>query len=206
MANEIILKENTELGKSRLGSITQFIIKSLNGDTRSEKARAEKVFTVHSDGLAEKAGFKNTAEWAEKFFGWHKTKTSRLVKSVERFAYPTEATEPLLRNVWADYTLSQMQEMITHTDSEIISAGITPEMSAKQIREALSRSFIDVGEESEESTEESAEAAEESAEAAPYKVTDNLTEMLATVKHLALCGKSVRIQNNDFTYTLYIEE
>lgn len=129
--NEIIITGSTGLGNSALGKVTARIIKSINTDINNEKARALDVAKVATEELYSKAGFATVAEWAEKFFGWGKSKVSRYCSIVREFADNTE--------IWDAYSVSQLIECLAlKGDYAPMSDGrIIPEMSAKEIREYI---------------------------------------------------------------------
>lgn len=155
--NEIIITGSTGLGNSALGKVTARIIKSINSEIGNEKARALDVAKVANEELYAKAGFESVAEWAEKFFGWNKSKVSRYCSIVREFADNAE--------IWDAYSVTQMIECLSlkgdykpMTDGRII-----PEMSAKEIREFVKeyKTVIDIGTDAEGTPETGAEGAPE---------------------------------------------
>lgn len=152
MANEIIIKVNNELGNSKLGKVTAAIIKSLNTDIKNEKDRALKIAQVNTEEMFKSAGFETCAEWAEKFFGFEKTKVSRYIAIVREFhdTTTTDGNGEAL-DIWDDYSISQMIECLAlKGDYKPLADGrITPDMTVKEIRETIKvmRSIIDIPDE-----------------------------------------------------------
>lgn len=145
--NEIIITTTAnELGRSNLGKATAFIINSLNTDVKNEKERAIKLHDVDVSGLATKHNplgeFATTAEWAAKFFGWEKTKVSRYTRIVEKF-HENRLTDGNDADVWDNYTISQMVELLKADDEQLKS--ITADMSVRTIRDKLNMIDADGG-------------------------------------------------------------
>lgn len=196
--NEIILAGNTALGKSKLGRVTSKVITLINAQIRDEKQIAVSIAEVDREDDAKKAGFKNTAEWAEKFFGFSKSKVSRYISITARFKW-TKVTDETGADYWDIFTLSQMQEMLKATDEQI--QHITPDMTVKEIREYLS--YVDIAEDTNgaEDTDgaESTNDAEDTENENPAEETENnvtertftdITVMWSYVKKILLDGRS----------------
>lgn len=204
----------TTLGKTPLAQSTINIITAINNGAKNDKEIAKEVYTVDYADLACAAGFKGIGEWAEKFFDWHKTKTSRLSSIAKRFYFEDEAKE-----IWEAYTITQMVEMLKATDEQL--SAITPDMTAKQIRDYLKREgeMIDATaetvpedvtpDETEAETEAETETEPETTTAtATYtsvKYTEDITEMLAAVKHYAQEGYNIMVNNGGGVYTVLIQ-
>lgn len=148
MANEIIIKVNNELGNSKLGRVTAAIIKSLNTDIRNEKDRALKIAQVNEEEMYKPAGFETCAEWAEKFFGFEKTKVSRYISIVRDFKDMQDDTGA---GVWDIFSISQLIACLSLKGdyAPIIDGRITPDMTVKEIREAVNviKSLVDIPDE-----------------------------------------------------------
>lgn len=191
--NEIILAGNTALGKSKLGRATTKVITLINSQIRDEKQIAVSVAEVDREDDAKKAGFKNTAEWAEKFFGFSKSKVSRYISITARFKW-TKVTDETGADYWDIFTLSQMQEMLKATDEQI--KHITPDMTVKEIREYLS--YVDITDGAEDTDgAEGTNDAEDTEDENPAEETENdsnertftdITVMWSFVKKTLLDG------------------
>lgn len=178
--NEIILAGSTELGKSKLGRATTKVITLINSQIRDEKQIAVSIAVVDREDDATKAGFKNTAEWAEKFFGFSKSKVSRYISITARFKW-TKVTDETGADYWDIFTLSQMQEMLKATDEQI--KHITPDMTVKEIREYLS--YVGITDGAEDTEDEN--PAEETENENERTFTD-ITVMWSYVKKILLEG------------------
>lgn len=167
--NEIILAGNTTLGKTKLGRTTTKVITLINSQIRDEKQIAVSIAEVDREDDATKAGFKNTAEWAEKFFGFSKSKVSRYISITARFKW-TKVTDETGADYWDIFTLSQMQEMLKATDEQI--KHITPDMTVKEIREYLS--YVDITDGAEDTDgAEGTNDAEDTEDENPAEETEN---------------------------------
>lgn len=125
MTNEITTNTKpTELETSTLKKATNKISTMLARGRKLEKDIVKEVYRVHTEGLPEKCGFKNTAEWALKFFGWDKSKCSRMVNVAARF----EQSE-----TWEQYSLSQMVTMLNVPEHQL--ANFTSDMTVMEMRE-----------------------------------------------------------------------
>ena len=144
----IVLKvEDYQLGNSRLDKATRYIVKSLIEDAKNEKGRAIKVHDVEFNGDAVKHDYTSTADWAEQNFRWHKSKTSRYIRIVDRFhdakdaAAVNENGQPLKPvdangvEIWEAYTVSQMVELLKATDEQL--KRINNRMSVREIRDFI---------------------------------------------------------------------
>ena len=191
--NEIILAGNTALGKSKLGRATTKVITLINSQIRDEKQIAVSVAEVDREDVAKNAGFKNTAEWAEKFFGFSKSKVSRYISIIARFKW-TKVTDETGADYWDIFTLSQMQEMLKATDEQI--KHITPDMTVKEIREYLS--YVDITDGAEDTDgAEGTNDTEDTEDENPAEETENdsnertftdITVMWSYVKKILLDG------------------
>lgn len=154
MANEIIIKVNNELGNSKLGKVTAAIIKSLNTDIKNEKERAVKIAQVNEEEMYKPAGFETCAEWAEKFFGFEKSKVSRYISIVRDFKDMQDDTGAA---VWEIFSISQLIACLSLKGdyAPIIDGRITPDMTVKEIREAVNviKSLVDISDEPTENDE-----------------------------------------------------
>lgn len=179
MANEIIIKVNNELGNSKLGKVTAAIIKSLNTDIKNEKDRAVKIAQVNTEELYKGTGFETCAEWAEKFFGFEKTKVSRYIAIVREFhdTTMTDGNGEAL-DIWGEYSISQMIECLAlKGDYKPLADGrITPDMTVKEIRETIKvmKSIIDIPDEPTE-TDEPAETENDEPETVEAEEVATLT-------------------------------
>ena len=202
----------TTLGKLPLAKSTINIITAINNGAKNDKEIAKEVYTVDHADLACAAGFKGIGEWAEKFFDWHKTKTSRLSSIAKRFYFEDEN-----KTIWEAYTVSQMVEMLKASDEQL--NAITPDMTAKQIRDYLKREseMIDAETETapedvtpdetdtEAETETEPETTTTTATYTEVKTTEDITEMLSTVKHYAQEGYNIMVNNGGGVFTVLIQ-
>lgn len=200
----------TTLGESPLAKATVNIITAINNGARNDKEIAKEVYTVDHADLACAAGFKGIGEWAEKFFDWHKTKTSRLSSIAKRFYFEDESKE-----IWEAFTVTQMVEMLKASDEQL--SAITPDMTAKQIRDYLKREseMIDAEaetapedvtpDETENETETEPETTTATATYTSVKCTEDITEMLAAVKHYAQEGYNIMVNNGGGAFTVLIQ-
>lgn len=219
--NEIIITTSkNELGTSKLGKATAFIITSLNTDINNEKERAIKVHDVDANEWATKSNvlgeFESTAKWAEKFFGWDKSKVSRYVRIVDKFHDDRKRkTDGNGVDIWDSYTVSQMIELLKATDEQLQS--ITADMSVRTIRDKLKMIDADSNDEQEnendeqenESNDEQDNADEQENESgdaidvAPtyneYKRTTDITELAATIRQF----KAVNVEYDNGEYIIY---
>lgn len=184
MSNEIILTGSTGLSNSILGRATTKVIKLVNAQIRDEKSIAVAIADVDRQELAKSAGFNTTAEWAEKFFGFSKSKVSRYCSITAKFKWTKYTTEQG-DNYWDIFTLSQMQEMLKATDEQL--SEITPDMTVKDIREFINMITIPAEDEPEENTEDEPEdEPEENTETAPQGSDiveyNDITVMLSALK------------------------
>lgn len=180
--NEIIITGSTGLGNSALGKVTARIIKSINSEIGNEKASALDVAKVATEELYAKAGFESVAEWAEKFFGWKKTKVSRYCSIVREFSDNAE--------IWDAYSATQMIECLPlkgdyapMTDGRII-----PEMSAKEIRDFVKeyKAVIDIGADTEETPETNTEEAPEADGEKSFTFEGHAADMAAFINSLGM--------------------
>lgn len=184
MANEIIIRKPETLGKSKLGTITKKIIDLGNKEIENEKTRAQLITQVVDEEMF-KPAFETASEWAEKFLSINKSTLSRLLSATRRFAnVETTYTDKngFMFNVWADFTLSQMFEMYKATDEEIEAAGINPEMTCKDIRNALKAKseMIDIS-----------DGAETEVEPATAESSDTETETEETETEAEISGHTI---------------
>lgn len=201
MANEIIIRKPETLGKSKLGAITKKIIDLGNKEIENEKTRAQLITQVVDEEMF-KPTFETASEWAEKFLSINKSTLSRLLSVTRRFAnvetvYLANDYGDTFRP-WDDLTLSQLFEIYKATDEEIEAAGINPEMTCKEIREAIKAKdeVIDIPDgaetEPEPATAESSDTETEEIETAEAETNGH------TVTYM--CDKSFNDINKVFEY------
>lgn len=210
MEHGIVLSMNEyKLGNSRLDKAARYIAKSLIEDAANEKGRAIKIHDVDFNGDAEKHGYKNTAEWAEKLFGWNKSKTSRYIRIVDRFHDGTNAVEidengkPVLptdengADIWGAYTVSQMIELLKATDEQL--KRINNKMSVRDIRDFIKddNGYIDIpdgeGNEGENNDPDNEGAGNDPAPDNVKHYTD-ITVLMSVVKQAAIHGDRIVIE------------
>lgn len=192
--NEIIIRENAELGNSQLGKLTLKIIKLNNGEIKSEKERAVAIHKVYTERLFEKAGFATVADWSEKFIGMSKSTVSRICRAVNRFFNASD--------VWEAFTLSQMFEMYKLEDAKLAALNITPDLTVAEIRRRIKEDseIIDVQSDPAEDSAETTDPAEDIAETADTEPEDNgrlvndVTVLLQVVKQAAIHGDTIHIE------------
>lgn len=215
--NEIIITTSkNELGTSKLGKATAFIITSLNTDINNEKERAIKVHDVDANEWATKSNvlgeFDSTAKWAEKFFGWDKSKVSRYVRIVDKF-HDDRKTDGNGADIWDDYTVSQMIELLKATDEQLQT--ITADMSVRAIREKLKMIDTDGDntEQDENGDEQDNDEQDENNDEQnsendvidvqpsyiEYKRTTDITELAATIRQF----KDVNVEYDNGEYIIY---
>ena len=192
--NEIIMNTSSELGQSLLGKITNRINAFTNAGIKSEKERARLISKVVTEEMYVKGGFKTVADWSEKYIGVNKSTVSRINKAVITFAENPE--------IWDNYTLSQMFEMVNASDDTI--SKITPDMSAKAIRALVKseKDMVDVKSTETNSCAGETENAENAENAENGKTEDNaelalINRALDDAKRLMLLGKSVNIEKTE---------
>lgn len=216
--NEIILTSENTITNKTLKTATVKACTLLNGGITAEKAVAKLVHEVNEKGLAQKAGFANTAEWAAQYLRFDKSKTSRYIKIVKEFYdYIREDGA----KAWDIFSATQLVEMLKADSIEALEK-ISPEMTCKEIRETLKRNseMIDVAgkesavpneqsdtesENTEETTDKEPEVEKEIATFKEVRITDDLTEALATVKHYAQKHNNVLLVNLGIVYKILIE-
>ena len=207
MSNEIILRTENTISNKSLKTVTGKAVTLLNGGIKAEKDVAKLVYDVNEKELATKAGFKNTADWASRYLGFDKSKTSRYIRIVKEFSdYIREDG----LHLWDAFSATQLVEMLKAERVEDIEK-ISPLMTCKEIREMLKREYIDVNDEQPEDAEpeqpEDAEP-EHTQNNATYiqaKQTADIAEMLSTVKHYAQQGNSVLVRTSNGSFTVLIE-
>lgn len=113
-----------------------------------------------------KAGFKNTAHYAEVVFGYKKAMTSNLIRIGSQYVvHDKNKYYTILENEGSDFTVSQLQECLkldVATVQELVEEKtITTDMTCKEIREVVKELTTDTVEKEEtEETEETEESKE----------------------------------------------
>ena len=221
MTNEIILAGTNELGQSKLGKVTQKIIKLNNGEINSEKERAALVAQVVNEKMYEPT-FKSVAEWSEQFLKISRSTVSRIVAIVNRFTPTAVYTDEygFEFKIWEQFTMSQMREMYRATDEQIARCNITPDLTIKEIRERLANDneIIDIpAAEPETKAEEPETDAEQETEPETEEIADNrkiykcvritslITCAISTFKHY-ITTNDVLLKENNGTYSVYIAD
>lgn len=114
-----------------------------------------------------KAGFKNTAHYAEVVFGYKKAMTSNLIRiGTQYVVHDKNKYYTILENEGSDFTVSQLQECLkldVATVQELVEdKTITYDMTCKEIREVVKELTTEPVEETEETEEvEESEETEE---------------------------------------------
>lgn len=113
-----------------------------------------------------KAGFKNTAHYAEVVFGYKKAMTSNLIRiGAQYVVHDKNKYYTILENEGSDFTVSQLQECLkldVATVQELVEEKtITTDMTCKEIRDVVKELTTDTVEKKDvEETEESEETEE----------------------------------------------
>lgn len=104
---------------------------------KATMATAFLLYEVYNNGLYKIDGHKNIYEFGLDMFGKKKTEVNRLINIVDRFGKQISEGKPIeeISDKYSGYSQSQLGEMLGHTDDQL--SIITPEMSVREIREAL---------------------------------------------------------------------
>lgn len=104
---------------------------------KATMATAFLLYEVYNSGLYKIDGHKNIYEFGLDMFGKKKTEVNRLINIVDRFGKQIAEGKPIegIADKYSGYSQSQLGEMLGHSDDEL--SIITPEMSVREIREAL---------------------------------------------------------------------
>lgn len=114
-----------------------------------------------------KAGFKNTAHYAEVFFGYKKAMTSNLIRIGSQYVvHDKNKYYTILEDNGVDFTVSQLQECLkleVPTVQELVEEKtITADMTCKEIRKVVKELTTDTVEKEEVEETEEVEESEES--------------------------------------------
>ena len=204
---QIITITRNELGQSKLGKATAFIIESLNNDVKNEKERAIKCHDVDISGIATKSNplgeFDSTAAWAEYYFGWGRSKVSRYTRIVDRFHdvkgdNGERLTDGNGDDIWDNYSVSQMIELLNASDEQLQS--ITVDMSVRTIRDKLKMIEADGDSTDNDSTDnDSGDVIDVTPTYTEYKRTKDITELAATIRQF----RDVNVEYSNGEYIIF---
>lgn len=101
------------------------------------------LYEIYTHGLYRIDGYKSVQEFGLDLFGLKKTAVYNLINIVERFGAKIEDGKPVvaISDKYSGYSQSQLGVMVGHTDDEL--SAITPEMSVREIKDALKKSKPD---------------------------------------------------------------
>lgn len=104
---------------------------------KATMATAFLLYEVYNSGLYKIDGHKNIYEFGLDMFGKKKTEVNRLINIINRFGEQVAEGKPIegIADKYSGYSQSQLGEMLGHSDDEL--SIISPEMSVREIREAL---------------------------------------------------------------------
>ena len=171
--NEIMVASSqnavASLTDKKLIQATNRIEKYMVGAKKSLFAIAVELNKIDSQKLWEKDGFKNVSDYGEKVLGYKHAMTNNMIRISTSYIEATTQESILPHAEKKDWTLGQLQELLTITPEEaqkLVDDGIiSVDMSTKKIREAVKQYKNPVIEEAkEEATEEATEATEEATE------------------------------------------
>ena len=189
--NEIMVATNTNaiasLTDKKLIQATNRIEKYMVGAKKSLFAIAVEMNKIDSQKLWEKDGFKNVSDYGEKVLGYKHAMTNNLIRVATSYIVATTQESVLPHEEKKDWSLGQLQELLTITPEEAKSLVdeniISVDMSTKKIREAVKayKNPVIEGEATEETTEENAEEVTEEVDAITESEYNNAMTLLGEV-------------------------
>ena len=114
-----------------LDEAERFISSNLQAAARNVIAIGYYLKNIRDNGLFREAGCEDIWDYAWERFGFSKSTTSRYMTRNDRFS--RNGNSPILDKKYRDFNKSQLQEMLSLTDSEL--EQVTPDMTVRQIRE-----------------------------------------------------------------------
>lgn len=114
-----------------LDEAERFITSNLKSAVRNVIAIGYYLKNIRDNGLFREAGCENIWDYAWERFGFSKSTASRYMTRNDRFS--RGGNSPILDEKYRDFNKSQLQEMLSLTDSEL--EQVTPDMTVRQIRE-----------------------------------------------------------------------
>ena len=114
-----------------LDEAERFITSNLQAAVRNVIAIGYYLKNIRDNGLFREAGCENIWDYAWERFGFSKSTASRYMTRNDRFSW--KGNSPILDEKYRDFNKSQLQEMLSLTDSEL--EQVTPDMTVRQIRE-----------------------------------------------------------------------
>ena len=114
-----------------LDEAERFITSNLQSAVRNVIAIGYYLKNIRDNGLFREAGCENIWDYAWERFGFSKSTASRYMTRNDRFS--RGGNSPILDEKYRDFNKSQLQEMLSLTDSEL--EQVTPDMTVRQIRE-----------------------------------------------------------------------
>lgn len=143
--NEIMVATNTNviatLTDKKLIQATNRIEKYMVGAKKSLFAIAIEIRKIDAQKLWEKDGFKNVSDYGEKVLGYKHAMTNNLIRVATSYLVATTQESVLPHEDKKDWSLGQLQELLTITPEEAHSLVdeniISVDMSTKKIREAV---------------------------------------------------------------------
>lgn len=114
-----------------LDEAERFISSNLQAAARNVIAIGYYLKNIRDNGLFREAGCENIWDYAWERFGFSKSTASRYMTRNDRFS--RGGNSPILDEKYRDFNKSQLQEMLSLTDSEL--EQVTPDMTVRQIRE-----------------------------------------------------------------------
>ena len=114
-----------------LDEAERFITANLQAAVRNVIAIGYYLKNIRDNGLFREAGCENIWDYAWERFGFSKSTASRYMTRNDRFS--RGGNSPILDEKYRDFNKSQLQEMLSLTDSEL--EQVTPDMTVRQIRE-----------------------------------------------------------------------
>ncbi|HIQ73270.1 MAG TPA: DUF551 domain-containing protein [Candidatus Cottocaccamicrobium excrementipullorum] len=113
-----------------LDEAERFITSNLQAAVRNVIAIGYYLKNIRDNGLFREAGCENIWDYAWERFGFSKSTASRYMTRNDRFS--RGGNSPILDEKYRDFNKSQLQEMLSLTDSEL--EEVTPDMTVRQIR------------------------------------------------------------------------
>ena len=114
-----------------LDEAERFIASNLRSAVRNVIAIGYYLKNIRDNGLFREAGCENIWDYAWERFGFSKSTASRYMTRNDRFS--RNGNSSILDEKYRDFNKSQLQEMLSLTDSEL--EQVTPDMTVRQIRE-----------------------------------------------------------------------
>jgi uncharacterized protein YyaL (SSP411 family) len=189
--NEIMVATNTNaiatLTDKKLIQATNRIEKYMVGAKKSLFAIAIEMRKIDSQKLWDKDGFKNVSDYGEKVLGYKHAMTNNLIRVATSYIEATTQESVLTHEDRKDWSLGQLQELLTITPEEaqqlVDDNLISVDMSTKKIREAVKtyKNPVIEGEVTEDTTEDTTEEVTEEVDAITELEYNNAMMLLGEV-------------------------